>query len=255
MKRTLALIVAVLIVAVFASVLCAAKSPVAYVTIANGELVLVREAVTLKDADGDGALTVNDALYLAHEAKYEGGAAAGYGSVNDPSYGLSLTKRWGVENGGSYGYYVNDSMAFSLADPVSDGDEIVAFVYTDTAGFSDSYSYFDVKQGKNSVKLTFYVCSYDENWNIVPTPTAGAEITIDGVKTGITTDANGKATISADKAGTHTVSALLEGVNLVPPVCTLKKSATPATGDSGVIVLAVIGAIALAGFAAAKKVK
>ena len=255
MKKILALITAILIVAVFASVLCAAKSSVVYVTIANGELVLAREAVTLKDADGDGALTINDALYLAHEAKFEGGAAAGYGSSVHPDYGLSMTKLWGVENCGAYGYYVNDASAFSLADPVSNGDEIVAFVYTDTAYYSDTYSYFDVKQGKNSVKLTFYVCSYDENWNVVPTATAGAEITIDGVKTGITTDADGKATISADKAGAHTVSAVLEGVNLVPPVCTLKKSATPATGDSGVIVLAVIGAIALAGFAAARKAK
>ncbi|MBP5657968.1 MAG: hypothetical protein J6X52_05545, partial [Clostridia bacterium] len=108
MKRTLALIVAVLIVAVFASVLCAAKDPVVYVTIANGELVLAREAVTLTDADNDGALTINDALYLAHEAKFEGGAAAGYASSTG-DYGLSLTKLWGVENGGSYGYFVNDN--------------------------------------------------------------------------------------------------------------------------------------------------
>ncbi|MBP5657115.1 MAG: LPXTG cell wall anchor domain-containing protein [Clostridia bacterium] len=42
---------------------------------------------------------------------------------------------------------------------------------------------------------------------------------------------------------------------MVPPVSSLKKSATPATGDSGVIVLAVIGAMALAGFAAARKAK
>jgi LPXTG-motif cell wall-anchored protein len=253
MKRTLALILAAVIVAAFASFLCAAKDPVVYVTIANGELVLAREAVTLTDADNDGALTINDALYLAHEAKFEGGAAAGYGSAKG-DYGLSLTKLWGVENGGSYGYFVNDNSAMSLADPLSDGDEVVAFIYT-TADWSDAYSFFDVKSGKSGAELTFYVCSYDENWALVKTPTAGAEITVDGVKTGVKTDANGKAKVELEENGEHIISAVLEGAVIVPPVCTLKKSATPATGDSGVIVLAVIGAMALAGFAAAKKAK
>ena len=252
MKRTLALILAAVIVAAFASFLCAAKDPVVYVTIANGELVLAREAVTLTDADNDGALTINDALYLAHEAKFEGGAA-GYGSAKG-DYGLSLTKLWGVENGGSYGYFVNDNSAMSLADPLSDGDEVVAFIYT-TADWSDAYSFFDVKSGKSGAELTFYVCSYDENWALVKTPTAGAEITVDGVKTGVKTDANGKAKVELEESGEHIISAVLEGKVIVPPVSSLKKSATPATGDRGVIVLAVIGAIALAGFAAAKKAK
>ena len=69
------------------------------------------------------------------------------------------------------------------------------------------------------------------------------------------TDANGKAKVELEETGEHIISAVLEGAVIVPPVCTLKKSATPATGDSGMIVLAVIGAMALAGFAAAKKAK
>ena len=59
----------------------AAEEPVTvYVTIANGSLVMTQEPVTVTDIDKDGSLTINDALYLAHEAKYQGGAAAGYGS-------------------------------------------------------------------------------------------------------------------------------------------------------------------------------
>ena len=108
----------------------------------DGKLVLVLEKIDLSDADGDGTITINDALYLAHEAEFEGGAAAGYASEQS-DYGLSLTKLWGCENGGSYGYYVNDASAMSLADPVKDGDRINAFVYTDLKTWSDKYCYFD----------------------------------------------------------------------------------------------------------------
>ena len=34
--------------------------------------------VELTDVDEDGALTIADALYLAHEAAFEGGAEAGF---------------------------------------------------------------------------------------------------------------------------------------------------------------------------------
>ena len=53
-----------------------------YVTIADkdGKLAMTQQAVTVTDADGDNALTINDALIAAHEASYPGGAAAGYSS-------------------------------------------------------------------------------------------------------------------------------------------------------------------------------
>ena len=71
----------------------AADGPSAYVSISDkdGKLVLVLEKIDLSDADGDGTITINDALYLAHEAEFEGGAAAGYASEQS-DYGLSLTK-------------------------------------------------------------------------------------------------------------------------------------------------------------------
>ena len=76
----------------------AADGPSAYVSISDkdGKLVLVLEKIDLSDADGDGTITINDALYLAHEAEFEGGAAAGYASEQS-DYGLSLTKLWGCE--------------------------------------------------------------------------------------------------------------------------------------------------------------
>ncbi|MBQ3005033.1 MAG: hypothetical protein IJD88_03795 [Clostridia bacterium] len=48
-------------------------SATVYVSIANkGQLVTGQTKVTVTDIDGDNALTVNDALYAAHEAVYPG---------------------------------------------------------------------------------------------------------------------------------------------------------------------------------------
>ena len=70
-----------------------------YVTISdcNSALVLTQEPVNVTDIDGDGKLTVNDALYIAHENNYEGGAAAGY-KTSVGQFGLGLDVLWGKEN-------------------------------------------------------------------------------------------------------------------------------------------------------------
>lgn len=231
----------------------AADSEVVYVSIADnkGALVLPCQPVTVTDTDGDGTLTINDALYLAHEAYFSTGAD-GYGSV--PSdWGLSMTKLWGVENGGSYGYYLNNTAAMSLADPVSAGDYIAAFVYTDTASFSDTYCYFDIQKKtdilmSSSITLTLSAAGYDENFAPITYPVANAEITIDGTSTGVYTDENGVAVLPFYAAGTYTISARSATQTLVPPVCLAVVGETaPQTADAGVWCLA--GAVTLLGAA------
>ena len=106
----------------------------------TGALVLALETVLVTDTDGDAVLTINDALACAHAAHPDGAEA--YSAV-PTEWGLSLMKLWGVENGGSYGYYLNDASAFSLLDPVKDGDHVKAYVFTDLNAFSDTYGYFD----------------------------------------------------------------------------------------------------------------
>ena len=65
-----------------------------FVTIAvKGELVATLVAVPVEDVDGDSALTVNDALYIAHQNLYDGGVDAGYGYYTG-DYGLSMSKLW-----------------------------------------------------------------------------------------------------------------------------------------------------------------
>lgn len=203
-----------------------------YVTISDkdGKLVLTQEEITVTDADKDGYLTINDSLYCAHEAKYEGGAEAGYASAYG-DYGLSLNKLWGTANGGSYGYYVNNKSAWSLGDTVETGDYVKAFVYTDLTAWSDTYCYFDVhtitaEVGKE-ISLTLSAAGYDNDYNPIVLPVEGANITLNGEKTTFTTDKDGKVTITVDEEGAYIISAVSDTQVLVPPVC--KATVTAAT--------------------------
>ena len=202
----------------------AAVAETVYVTIADGQgqLVMVNAAIDVTDIDADGALTINDALYAAHEAAYEGGAEAGYAAA-DAGYGLSISKLWGEENGGSYGYYLNDVSAYSLLDPVADGDYLNAFVYTDLEAWSDLYCTFGYREvvadaGANII-LTLNMMTFDENWNPVSLPVEGAILTIDGEDSEVVTDAEGKAQFTIEAAGEYLISARSDSAILVPPVC------------------------------------
>ncbi len=230
-----------------------------YVTVADdkGELALAQEKITVTDIDGDGVLTLDEALFAAHEAKFEGGAAAGYATENT-QWGISLVKLWGVENGGSYGYYLNNASAMGLSAEVKDGDLVSAFVYTDLNTWSDMYCFFDnslLTAAENTeITLTLKGAGFDENWNPITLPIADAVITVDGVATEVVTDAEGRASISFDKAGRYVVSAESESGVLVPPalVVTVKEEA-PATGIGSVCVWMAVFALCALGLAMTAK--
>lgn len=206
-----------------AMVASAADATTVTVTIADrdGNLALTQSEIAVRDIDEDGALTIHDVLYLAHEAYYADGVA-GYGA-EQTDYGLSMTKLWGCENGGSYGYYLNDAAAMSLADVVTDGDRINAFVYTDTTTYSDTYCFFDVQatelQSGDTLTLTLSAAGYDENWNPVTLPVADATILIDGNASAYKTNADGVVQVSLTDAGEHIISAVSDTQILVPPCC------------------------------------
>ena len=195
-----------------------------YVTISDdkGKLALVQEKINVTDIDGDNALTINDALYCAHEAKYEGGASAGY-AAGKSQFGISLNKLWGVANGGSYGYFLNNKSPLSLSDKINENDYINAFAYTDLSSWSDTYSFFDInsKEIKESedICLTLMTAGYDASFNPITLPVKDATITLNGEKTDFKTDSEGKVTVTLDKAGSYVVSAISDKQNLVPPVC------------------------------------
>ena len=233
MKKVLSLILAVMMLMSVCAVAFAADSrAIIYCTIANskGEFALPNKTVIVSDIDNDGALTINDALYCAHEQYYEGGATKGYNSYMS-DWGLSLGKLWGEENKGSLGYYLNNKMANGLADPVKEGDFLYAWAYQDAPGWSDCYSYFDKNNVKaksyETIEVTYsYSSGYDDNWQPVFVPCEGAEITVDGIATGIMTDKDGKASVVIPVSGEHIISAKAPAAKegetqliLTPPIC------------------------------------
>lgn len=222
MKKIVVLLLSVIILCS----LCACKKENGtkiFVSISDDKIELAAEGISVPDADKDGKLTVYDALFAAHEEKFPGGAKAGLATENT-EYGISLTKLWGVENGTAYGYCVNDASALSLADEIKEGDRVFAYTYQDTAGFSDTYAFFDTFSTEVSkdekISLALMMNTFDENWNPLTLPLANAELTVNGAKTGIFTDENGKAEITVTES--CVVSAECEGMVLAGPVCVVK---------------------------------
>lgn len=224
MKKIIsAIIAAMLLVCAFAA------AETAFVTISDdaGKIVMARAGVELSDADDDGVVSISDALYLAHEQAFEGGAEAGY-LAEDLGYGLSMSKLWGIENGGSYGYYVNNSSAISLLDPIADGSHVQAYAFQDLTAWSDTYCYFQIDTADmaigESLSLTLTALVFDENWNPVATPVEGAVITVNGEAIDAVTDAEGAAAVAFADAGEYIVSAHSDTMTLVPPVCVVSVS-------------------------------
>ena len=194
-----------------------------YVTIScEGSLVNGADEFMVSDLDGDGSVTINDALITVHNELFDGGADAGYGT-EDGTYGLSVTKLWGIENGGACGYYVNNVSAYSLTDALNEGDWLYAFTYADVTGYSDMFTFFEERAVSAGVgeELNLCLCGagFDANWNPVTLTVEGAQLTVNGEAVDSFTDADGNATLTFEEPGEYTVSATAaEGV-IVPPVC------------------------------------
>ena len=145
----------------------------------DGTLMADRD-VTVKDLDGNGILTYDEALVAAHNEYYEGGSAAGYGTAVSEQYGLYLTKFWGDESG-AFGYWVNDASCNSLSDPVKADDYLNAYVYKDKTAYSDAYTRFE----KNSYEATAGMpvtvavqkATYDESYNMSFAACEGSTLT------------------------------------------------------------------------------
>ena len=200
-----------------------------YVSVSDdaGTLVLACAPVTVTDLDADGVLTINDALTAAHTAHHPDGVDGYLAEASE--FGMSMVRLWGVENGGSYGYYLNDASAWSLLDAVADGAHVKAYAFTDLNSWSDTYAFFSALQVSAApgveFDLTLFCAAYDAAWNPVTLPAEGAEISVDGTFTGAVTDAQGSVRLSFSEPGTYLVSARSRTQTLVPPVCIVKVEA------------------------------
>ena len=223
MKKISAILLSLILCFSFALPVFAADGEATVTISVNGALMVTNETVELSDKDGDGNVTLNDVMILVHDSAFEGGAEAGFASA-ESEYGLGMTKLWGVENGGGYGYYVNNAPAMNLSDPVKDQDTVYAFTYSDLVTWSDTYSFFDKNtvsgNAGDEVTLKLSVAAFDAEYNYTPNPLEGAVITFDGRETEFVTDSNGEVTFTLpDDAFYLTISAKKDGVTLVPPVC------------------------------------
>ena len=223
MKKIMTLVFALLLMMTAAFAAETTESAQVFVSLTDdtGALVLAYQPVTVTDADGDGVLTICDALAAAHTENHPDGAAAFV--TEETEFGRSLIRLWGVENGGSYGYYLNHASAWSLLDSVKTGDHVKAYVYTDLTAWSDTYCYFDVDaveaEPATEVPLTLYAASFDAEYNPVALPVEGAVITVNGQPTERLTDAEGKVVITCAEAGEYLISASSENMTLVAPIC------------------------------------
>lgn len=218
-----ALLVMLMCVSMLAFTGCGSKkteSVKVYVTLSDaGKLAEVYKEVEAEDTDGDGVISISDAIACGNKAV--SGSADGY-AAEKSDYGLTITKLLGVENGGSYGCYVNNTFVTSLADAVKEGDHVYAYTYKDLTAWSDAYSYFDkaaVKAESGEVTLKLSCIAFDESYNPVEAPVSGAVITVDGKETGTVTGEDGAAVITVEGAGEHIISAVSDTMTLVPPVC------------------------------------
>lgn len=215
-----------------------------YVTIAvGGSPVMAMERVTVSDTNHNGYYDISDVLYAAHEAGYEGGAAAGYADSYSP-YGLNIDMLWG-DTSGCFGYWLNNASCWSLSDKVQADDCVVAFVYQDMLFWSDAYtafveSHYEVQEG-SAATVSLIKAGYDENWNTVLAPFAGAKIRVTDaegkdVAAEITDNGDGSYALTLP-AGVYTLTATSDTELTVPAVCTLTVTAkpvvpsTPQTGD------------------------
>ena len=228
MKKLITLTLSCLLIfGCFAITAAAEESPVTadvIVTLSSkGDLVVTSETVTVQDRDNNGKLTIDETLFALHEAKYEGGANAGY-VTSVTEWGLGIQKLWGDESG-NFGYYLNNAAAWGLDDEVKSGDSLYAFIYKDSEYYSDMYCWFDkttvtAKTGEE-ITLELKGAGYDADWNPIQVPVENAVITINGEETEFVTDKDGKVTVSVDTADLYVLSAVSKSQTLVPPVCKL----------------------------------
>lgn len=224
-----------------------------YVTIVSGGVIVedkngghvAQAPVTVTDRNADGMLTVDEALYVAHEEYYNGGAEAGYSSYTG-FYGLAIARLWGngtEDSPASSGYYLNNESCWSLADIVSEGDYITAFNYYDANGWSDKYTFFtDNKVAVNSgssITLTLKYSGYDADWNPITLPVEGANVVFLGNAESevFLTSADGQVTIEfpvSNENKTYYVMAYAEDNSIVPTVCKIdvKKKSSGGSGSS-----------------------
>ncbi len=184
--------------------------------------ILVDKPVTVKDLDGDGQLTFDEALIAAHEAYCPAGAD-GY-----KQSGGQVQKLWDRTDAANplnetNNYFIVNNVPINSGVPnvtIKDGDYLYASANVDSKYWSDYFTYFD----RRTAEVEAY---QDLTLNLKGIPSMVTDVTgdsfaprnISDISLGLwkdgtfetfdnaKTDANGNVTLSFDKAGTYYVTA------------------------------------------------
>ncbi len=212
------------------------------VSIANkGGVELSYACVTASDRNDDGIIDIDEVLCAAHDEYYEGGAAAGYATASS-EYGAYISKLWGDESG-NFGYFVDNSMAMSLGDKVSEGQHVYAYVNANAYPNNDAYAYFESSTADTAsyASLTLKLTAqngYDENWS--PKFEAYDNAQLKAYSSDFKTEikdfkaallGNGEYKLSFLSAGEYCVVATAENNAIIPAVCMVSVKETEGFDD------------------------
>lgn len=178
---------------------------------ANDGSVMLNKPVTVSDADGDGKVTVNEALIEAHKEYNEenGYELSTYGGAQ---------KLWGKGTTNLLFFVENVGLSTGVTvDTVSDGESLVASVNKDNAYYADWFTFFDETEKNVKVNEEFTLNLKGFYGMTYPAASAISEV-IPNISIGLwengsfsaidgkTTDENGNVTLSFGKAGTYYVT-------------------------------------------------
>ena len=191
------------------------------IAVGKNNTLMAQVPVTVTDRNGDGEIKYDDAMIAVHKAYCEQGEA---GFAMD---GSMCSMLWGVETKNLCFYRNNEQTGYIDGQSITANDNLVAFPYMDTTGFSDRYGFFNQEtvsaKTDEAVTLNLQGQGYNESWVMTTEPVVGAELEVyqNGKfqKLNVVTDDKGNSTISFDKAGKYVVSAQKSGIKWIPPVC------------------------------------
>lgn len=228
-RLTALLLVILLTLGLLPGTALAADPITAYVTVAvRGALAQDKTGAPVAyvpvSLEGDSP-HIDDLLLALHAQSCQEGAE-GYATTESSYGGKMVTKLWGEET--TYtGFYRNGSMT-DLVDlePVEDGDYVVAFLYRDTSGWSDTLGTFDTPAG-TAMAGERYTATLKSAQGGAPLPdvplyigtSAGEADQSEAV--GVT-DERGCVTFAFPNPGEYYLLAKNAAQNLVPSLCVVE---------------------------------
>ena len=207
---------------------------------AKDDSAMVEKSVTVTDLNEDGKLTYDEALVAAHDAYFEGGAAAGYATA--PSkYGAEVKMLWGTTTPNTL-FFDNDASLQYAVDKVEvkAGDNLYASINADDVYYSDFKTSFDKTSAEAEVSKSLNV-----SLSGYMAMSGGKAQALSNVQVGIwnngafepiegaVTNSKGQVKVSFDAVGTYiltangTVKGEVTDYSNWPDISTLEKDDCP----------------------------